>query len=67
MYELDHNDIFSDVYDILRNQKIGKMLVVEESNARVGSYQDLKVDDNESVRFDTLAMKHCTIGKILCS
>ena len=46
MYKLDHDDPFSDVHaDILTYEKIGKVLVMGDFNARVGTLQNLEVDN----------------------
>ena len=38
MYELDHDDPFSsECFDIITNENIGKLLVMEDFNDRVGS------------------------------
>ena len=45
-YELDCNDPFSDVcVDILTYEKIGKVLVLGDFNARVGTYQNVEVNN----------------------
>ena len=49
LYELDRHDPLFDVcVDILTYEKIGKVLVLGDFNARVGTYQNV-----EGVRFYT--------------
>ena len=50
LHELDHDDHFSNIcVDILIYEKIGKVLVVGDFNARVGTYQNMKVDNKVMV------------------
>ena len=55
LYELDYDDISQIcVSNILTYEKIRKVLIVGDFNARVGTYQHFKDDDDVVVRDQTL-------------
>ena len=62
LYELDRHDPLFDVcVDILTYEKIGKVLVLGDFNARVGTYQNVEVNDNVMVSDFMRDSEDCTM------
>ena len=62
LYVLDRDDPFADVcVDILTYEKIGKVLVLGDFNARVGTYQNVEVNDNVMVSDFMRDSEDCTM------
>ena len=62
LYELDHDDLFAYVCDnILTYENIGKVLVMGDFNVRLGTYQNVEVNDNVRVSNLMHDSKDCTM------